>query len=131
RLELSVNKLEILAKIEELAALTPLEYELCRKTVAREMKIRPNALDGEIKRLRAQRQGSKAFEHSNEQVDSSTQTGAFESSNDDSNVPEIAQALLDQTDPLQTVRATLIDSGYAGDTQPAELAYLALCSRVL
>jgi putative DNA primase/helicase len=51
-MEVSMSALDLLAKAQELAALPLLEYEALRKSVAKEMGLRPSVLDAEVEKLR-------------------------------------------------------------------------------
>jgi len=122
-----VSTLDLLAKIQELAGLLPLEYETKRKTAAKELGMRVGILDAEVGKFRAS--GSNSFEHSNKEPPSPTETGTSNCSNEQ--LFEQAQPLIDADDPLELVRKALTVGGYAGDTRPAELVYVAATSRLL
>jgi hypothetical protein len=121
--------------IAELATLGPLGYGQRRKEIAKQLGVPLRALDQEVKRARTALR--KGFEHSNGARPSPTGIGAFDRSNACSNetdsnaLYEVAKGLIEAEDPFALVRIALAAGGYAGDTSPAELAYLAVSSRFM
>ena len=43
---------------------------------------------------------------------------------------EMVRDLIESSDPLEKMPTAIIESGYAGDTRPTELAYVSLSSRL-
>jgi hypothetical protein len=118
-----------------LAALSPVEWELERRDAAERLTIRVSVLEDMVVKARAPAQNR--FEHSNAPRHFPTETGTSSCSNDGSkpidanDLYEVAKEIIEHPDPMVLVERAIIASGYAGDSTPTELAYLAVTSRLL
>jgi hypothetical protein len=137
--EIIDNSEEVEESAEEtakyLASLPILDYEKQRKPIAKRLSIRVGALDELVIKARS------SIERSNTSPNSSTKPSKANGSNDGSKTEDPvdleavrtlrkgAAATIEHPDPMALVRAAIREAGYAGDTGPAELAYVALSSR--
>jgi hypothetical protein len=135
---MTMNALDRLAEIQQLATFPAVEYDVVRRETAKRLGVRLTTLDEEVLKLRP-RKVSNRFEFSNNQADFSSSTGVVGSSNRCSNddgvrtpeeLWETAKPLIEATDVLACVRQAIVDSGYAGDPKPVVLLYVALTSRL-
>jgi hypothetical protein len=113
-----------------LLKLDPIARATAKKALAAKLKVPIKAIDEALKAIR------KRLEHSNGNAPSSTGTGVSGCSDGRSDAPldidQLRRAgapVLEAYDPLEPVRSALARRGYAGDTRPPELVYVAIASR--
>jgi DNA-binding MarR family transcriptional regulator len=125
--------------VRELAGLSEANYIFRRRPEAKRFKIPAAMLDKIVKKARTHTTPRKRLESSNRDAsgptarstssDSSADSSVFGDSNPRIADYEVGRALLEADDPLTLVEAALRAIGYAGDTSPALLTYIAIASR--
>ena len=134
-----MTELEVLAEIQRLAAMSEIEYELCREAKAKELGFRKTMLDREVKGARRTLRNTSNTRTVGEKTAGGEGLGDRSNgcSNGGPNVADLnalyegAKEMIEHPDPMTLVERAIIESGYAGDPSPCMLAYIAVTSRLL